>query len=249
MQSWNQQCRFLLALLDQCGSILFRVTMEAKKKKKYTPNTDHLYEAEFAGAVYEPSADSFAFLDALEQDSPTLLDVRPTISLEIGCGSGIVTAFLHKLLQDAGHQCSFLSCDINATATNASLVTYGTNRVPCDVVLSDFASPLLPRLQHAVDVLLFNPPYVPTEENEMHSTGIEAAWAGGVDGMEVVNAFLPMANRLLAPSGLFYLVLIEQNRPKEVIQRAREAFGWDGEIIFRHQCGERLYILRFQRLT
>ena len=37
-------------------------------------------------------------------------------------------------------------------------------------------------------VLLFNPPYVPTGPEELHSSGIEAAWAGGTDGMEVSPA-------------------------------------------------------------
>lgn len=34
-------------------------------------------------------------------------------------------------------------------------------------------------------MLVFNPPYVPTGPEEMASSGIEAAWAGGRDGREV----------------------------------------------------------------
>uniref|UniRef100_A0A7S1HUZ6 Methyltransferase small domain-containing protein n=1 Tax=Eutreptiella gymnastica TaxID=73025 RepID=A0A7S1HUZ6_9EUGL len=217
------------------------------KKKKYTPNTDHLFEPRFEKDVYHPCADSFTMMDALEEDLQFILHRRPTVCLEVGSGSGVITAFLQRRLTECQHHCAYLSCDINDKAAQASVITYHTNDVPCDMLLSDFGQALLPRLHWGVDVLLFNPPYVPTGPDELHSSGIEAAWAGGMDGMEVVDAFLPIADRLLAPQGLFYLVLIEQNKPKQLLSRVLETYGWQGEIIFRHQCGERLYILRFFR--
>ena len=45
------------------------------------------------------------------------------------------------------------------------------------------------RLRRSVDVLLFNPPYVPTLEDEASDAqelrGIAGAWAGGREGMEL----------------------------------------------------------------
>ncbi|KAG6371668.1 hypothetical protein JVT61DRAFT_9383 [Boletus reticuloceps] len=50
------------------------------------------------------------------------------------------------------------------------------------------------RLRRSVDIILFNPPYVPTDREEsVHaqgSAGIAGSWAGGLDGMEVTNRFL-----------------------------------------------------------
>ena len=41
--------------------------------------------------------------------------------------------------------------------------------------------------------------------------GIEASWAGGEDGIEVLMAFLPQVKELLSKKGAFYLLLIEEN--------------------------------------
>ena len=45
-----------------------------------------------------------------------------------------------------------------------------------------------------VDVILFNPPYVPTSEEEalraQDLRSIQGSWAGGSDGMQVTYAFL-----------------------------------------------------------
>ena len=89
-----------------------------------------------------------------------------------------------------------------------------------------------------MDVLLFNPPYVPTPSEEVgsryvctgHCTeclvderdisffcrGIEAAWAGGLHGREVIDRLLPKLNELLSPRGVFYMVVVAENKPNEI---------------------------------
>lgn len=47
---------------------------------------------------------------------------------------------------------------------------------------------------HGVDIILFNPPYVPTSSDEaedaQEARTIEGSWAGGFNGMELTNIFL-----------------------------------------------------------
>jgi len=50
--------------------------------------------------VYDPSEDTFLLLDALEQDTLKIQEMKPSIIMEMGSGSGIVSAFLAKIVGD-----------------------------------------------------------------------------------------------------------------------------------------------------
>lgn len=64
-----------------------------------------------------------------------------------------------------------IATDINQYAWAATARTAAANEVRCadgtvDIVGCDLLRPLRQRLRGAIDVLLFNPPYVPTETAE-----------------------------------------------------------------------------------
>jgi len=47
----------------------------------------------------------------------------------------------------------------------------------------------------------------------VQSHGIEASWAGGKNGREVMDRVFPLVADLLSTRGLFYLVTIKENNP------------------------------------
>lgn len=73
-------------------------------------------------------------------------------------------------------------------------VTFLRVQVPLEPLVASLARPVTSRLERAVDILVFNPPYVPTYDEEMdaaqHDAGISGSWAGGADGMQVTDALL-----------------------------------------------------------
>jgi tRNA G46 methylase TrmB len=80
--------------------------------------------------VYEPSEDSFLFMDALGKDMASLKEQRPQQVVEIGCGSGCVTSYLAKQLVGP----SYLAVDINRHAVEASRRTFEANGVDVELV-------------------------------------------------------------------------------------------------------------------
>lgn len=208
-----------------------------------TPLYSHAGRGDFRD-VYEPAEDSFLLIDALEKDAESLKLASPCVCLEVGSGSGVVSAFLSSLLgPSALHICT----DVNPAAASCTAETASRNKVSLQPVITDLVECLLPRLSGKVDVLLFNPPYVVTPSEEVGGSGIEASWAGGRRGREVTDRFLPVVQQLLSSHGVFYLVAIAENQPEEIIELLGRR-GLTGESCLSTRAGnERLSILRFHR--
>ncbi|CAD6580513.1 MAG: S-adenosylmethionine-dependent methyltransferase [Tremellales sp. Tagirdzhanova-0007] len=210
-----------------------------------TPHIAHL-TAEDYEHVYEPAEDSFILLDALEQDAAQLRSISPILSIEIGSGSGIVSVFLANLLGPT--ETMVISTDINHHACSATLRTGQANKIPVNPVLTDLLGPLSRRVRGAVDLLVINPPYVPTSKQELFSSqaarNVGGAWAGGDAGMELTQRVLEQVPTLLSHKGSFYLVAIEQNHPYEIVSRMQKL----GLIVLQRRAGrERLFVIRMTR--
>ncbi|KAM3850746.1 methyltransferase N6AMT1 [Diretmus argenteus] len=208
-----------------------------------TPVHSHAGRGDFQD-VYEPAEDSFLLLDALEQDAEKLQHMSPSVCLEVGSGSGVVSAFLSSVV---GSSAVYLCTDVNPAAAQCTLKTASCNSVSLQPVITDLVEGLLPRLCGQVDVLLFNPPYVVTPSEEVGSRGVAAAWAGGRRGREVTDRFWPVVTQLLSEKGLFYLVTIAENRPEEIIHLLAESGLTGVSCLSRRAGNERLSVLRFHR--
>ncbi|XP_035171455.1 methyltransferase N6AMT1 isoform X1 [Oxyura jamaicensis] len=206
-----------------------------------TPRYEHVGRF---GEVYAPAEDTFLLLDALERDATRLRDAGIAICLEIGSGSGVVSTFLASII---GSSALYLCTDINPMAAYCTLETALLNNVHLQPVITDLVSGLSPRLNGKVDLLLFNPPYVVTPSEEVKSHGIEASWAGGKRGREVMDRVFPLVADLLSPGGLFYLVTIKENNPDEILEIMKK-HGLEGTRALSRQAGqEMLTILKFRK--
>lgn len=222
-----------------------------------TPDIAHVRRAEYGGAVYDPAEDTFALMDALEKDAAALANVQ--VCVEIGCGSGCVLAFAAQII---GAGAVYLGTDINPLAAACTLETADKNRVQLQPVLTSTVEGLSPRLDGQVDLLLFNPPYVVTSEEEeaaaQTGASIGGAWAGGTYGTALLQRVLARGTlevglradqRLLRPGGRCYVVAIKQNDPEALVQQLQHQ-GMQAEIVLRRRANrEHLHILRIVRAT
>ena len=212
-----------------------------------TPDLRHLTEEDYLD-VYEPAEDSFALLDAIQNDRTMLNSFfQCPLVLEIGSGSGIISSFIESQIFTSSLH---LTTDINLRACVSTVATFDANKKhtsALDVLRVSLTAGLK---VHDVDMLVFNPPYVPTETTEIDTQGsIASSWAGGADGMEVTTQVLDQAAEILSDNGLFYMVTVARNKPVEIIQRA-QTLGLEGTAVLDRRAGrERLTILRFHRIS
>ena len=199
-------------------------------------------------------------LDALEGDLEALRALRPTLGLEIGSGSGCVITFLSRILKPQLLAC--VATDVNPHATRATMRTGERNLVSVDPLLTNLFNGISGCERRLFDVILFNPPYVPTEQlcpmaerpcrESVHKCTppafLEAAWAGGPDGRHWIDQVMPRVDGMLAPRGFFYMIALSANRPEELMEWARRDWGFNSKVALRRKAGiESLSVLKFWR--
>src|SRR5208337_1168867 len=172
--------------------------------------------------VYQPEADTYLLLDA------ALAEVKPGDRvLEVGTGSGLIAAGIRKLAPT-------VATDINPHAALCAREA-GVDIIRCD--LSD-------AIRGSFDLIIFNPPYLPTEPHERIDEWLEYALDGGKTGRETIEQFASGVSRVLDDGGRILLLVSSLTGPEET----RELFarhGYLAEVIRRERAeDEILSVLR-----
>jgi release factor glutamine methyltransferase len=131
-----------------------------------------------------------------------VLPERPGTAVDLCSGSGaIALAIAHELPGTAGYAVECAEEALGYLRRNAE----GT---AVTVVDGDVRDPgLLAELRGIVDVVVSNPPYVPSStpvDPEVRADPVEAVFAG-TDGLDLIPAVLARAAELLRPGGLLVM--------------------------------------------
>ncbi|MDN7025247.1 methyltransferase [Methanoculleus sp. FWC-SCC1] len=176
--------------------------------------------------VYQPEADTFLLLRA------ALREVRPTDRvLEVGTGSGRIAA---AVLETGAR---VVGTDINPYAVLAAR-SCGVETVRTDLA-AGFAGPF--------DLVVFNPPYLPTVPEDRFDDWLEYALDGGPDGRRVIERFVRDLDRVLAPYGRL-LLLVSSLTDLDAVRELLGSYGFIAIVVDQEGCeGETLYVLRAMR--
>jgi release factor glutamine methyltransferase len=154
--------------------------------------------------VYSPEMDTYLLLEC------SLQELRPGDRvLEVGTGSGYIASRLMR-------ETCIVATDINPFAVREA------RDLGVDVVRTDLVDGLSGRFE----MILFNPPYLPTQPNERISDWLEYALDGGISGREVITRFAGQVGRVLAPGGRILLLVSSLTGIHEVGEIFRD-LGYD----------------------
>lgn len=174
--------------------------------------------------VYEPADDSFLLAEGL--------DVSEGCSvLDMGSGTGFLALVAAR---KAG---SVLGVDVNPGAVELARENATLNGIKnVEFRVSD----LFDRVDGRFDLIVFNPPYLPVDEEDV----LGRAWSGGVDGLGVIKRFIVSAPQYLRRDGIMML-LVSSFNDVDHVRVLLEENGLGSEVVSRKRFFfEELFVLK-----
>jgi release factor glutamine methyltransferase len=166
--------------------------------------------------VYEPAEDTFLLAENLVVNENNVV-------LDVGTGCGILGILVAKKARKV------VVTDINPYAVSCAKMNAKQNNVlaKMDIRQGDLFEPV--KKGEKFDVILFNSPYLPTDESEEKSW-IGKAWAGGRSGRDIIEPFLSEAPRYLKKNGRIFLLQSSLSDIDKTIRQFRKK-GLDAYVI------------------
>jgi release factor glutamine methyltransferase len=140
--------------------------------------------------VYEPAADTELLVRSIRLRQGERV-------LEIGTGTGVIAIHCAK------HGCRVTATDVVEKALELAGENARQNSVEVDLREGDMFDPV----SGSFDVIIFNPPYLPTAPEDLTHSPLDKALDGGPDGTDVTVRFLERLGHHLAEDGRAYIVV------------------------------------------
>jgi release factor glutamine methyltransferase len=164
--------------------------------------------------VYEPSDDSYLLAENL------IIEKNDEV-LEIGTGTGIIAISASTLAK------SVIATDINYDALKLAEKNIKSNKIK-NIELY-YGNLFKPVENKKFNLILFNPPYLPTNKEDVLENNLNYAFDGGIDGMKIISPFLNQAKSHLKNKGKIQMIQSSLSNIKKTIHILKSQ-GFQTEI-------------------
>ena len=187
------------------------------------------YKIKFCDFVYAPELDTYLFLDNL------VFTRKKKRLLDMGTGTGILAIYFSKFFE------SVYAVDINPYAIYCAIQNARLNKVQnIHFILGNLFNSFSNTF--TFDTILFNPPYLPIDENHKNSTKLmtqahkylNLSWFGGQTGSDVILVFLKQARYYLRSDGEIFFLISSLTKPAQIFKTLREE-GYQYTIIHKEK--------------
>ena len=172
--------------------------------------------------VYSPSEDSYLIIDYFREnidenyfDGFELAKIRNI--LDMGTGTGVIAIFLQliKMIVPKFSPQIFAS-DILENAIKCAISNENANNLEnkIEFIQSDLFKTFPSILKNSFNILIFNPPYLPSfkfKNEGWDKKNTDYCWNGGKEGFEVFLEFIRDVKPFIDPNQKFYIYYISSS--------------------------------------
>ena len=188
--------------------------------------------------VYDPAEDTFLLLDTIRINKDDSV-------LEIGTGCGLIALACARL------GANVICTDKNPIAVELVKKNYLMNQKILkgnfEVRIGDIFSPILS--SETFDVIIFNPPYLPTKKGELVGGWFDTATNGGKDGLLFTKRFIKELPPYLNKNGSAYFVystLSERVKLESILNKTNLIYNVIKSLCFNGETID-IYLLKKEK--
>jgi HemK-related putative methylase len=173
-------------------------------------------------SVYPPSDDTYLIIDYFKKNiSENFFDGLPITTirkvLDMGTGTGVIALFFQEIKNFLSKfTAKIFASDISDAAIRCATINERINNYKDSLtfIKSDLFRNFPPNLQHSFDIIVFNPPYLPSinyKENNLIRKSSDSNWDGGERGFEVFLGFIKRVKFFLNSEQKYYIYYISSS--------------------------------------